>query len=75
MDFPGGPVIKNPPCNVGYVDLISDPGTKIPQATEQLNPDHNYCVQHSGALAPQLESPCASTKNPHATTTEPACNN
>ena len=64
MDFPGGPVIKNPPCNVGYVDLISDQGTKIPQATEQLSPNHNYCVQHSGALASQLESPRPSTKEP-----------
>ena len=24
-DFPGGPVFKNPPCNVGDVGLIQDP--------------------------------------------------
>ena len=36
-DFPGGPVVKNLPCNAG--DLGSIPGwsTKIPCATEQLS--------------------------------------
>ena len=34
-DFPGGPVVKNMPCNAG--DMGSTPGlqTKIPQATGQ----------------------------------------
>ena len=26
MDFPGGPVVKNPPANVGDIGLISRPG-------------------------------------------------
>ena len=25
-DFPGGPVVKNPPCNAGNVGLIPDRG-------------------------------------------------
>ena len=25
-DFPGGPVVKNPPANAGHMNLISDPG-------------------------------------------------
>ena len=36
-DFPGGPVVKNPPCNVRVVGLISGQGTKIPYAGQQLN--------------------------------------
>ena len=26
MDFSGGPVVKNPPANVGDMDLIPGPG-------------------------------------------------
>ena len=37
-NFPGGPVVKNPPCNAGNASWIPDGGTKIPQATEQLSP-------------------------------------
>ena len=31
-DFPGGPVVKNPPCNAEGMDLIPGQGTKILQA-------------------------------------------
>ena len=34
---PGGPVVKNPPCNAGGAGSILSPGTKIPHATEQLS--------------------------------------
>ena len=37
-DFPGGPVVKNPPYNAGDVGLIPGQGTKIPHATGQLSP-------------------------------------
>ena len=37
-DFPGGPAVKNPPCNAGDVDSIPGPGTRIPHATRQLSP-------------------------------------
>ena len=33
--FPGGPVVKNLPCNVGDMGLIPGGGTKIPHATGQ----------------------------------------
>ena len=33
-DFPGGPVVKTPPCNAG---LIPGQGTKIPNALGQLS--------------------------------------
>jgi len=36
-DFPGGPVVKNPPCNAGDMGLIPGWGTKIPHAAGQLN--------------------------------------
>ena len=34
-DFPGGPVVKNPPANAGDVGWIPGWGTKIPQASEE----------------------------------------
>ncbi|XP_055441259.1 uncharacterized protein LOC129655187 isoform X1 [Bubalus kerabau] len=36
-DFPGGPVVKNPPCNAGDQGSIPGRGTKIPHAEEQLS--------------------------------------
>ena len=36
-DFPGGPVVKNPPCNAEDVSSIPGQGTKIPHATEPLS--------------------------------------
>ena len=37
-DFPGGPVVKNPPSNAGDPDAIPDQGTKIPHAAGRLSP-------------------------------------
>ena len=31
-DFPGGPVVKNPPCNAGDTGSIHGWGTRIPHA-------------------------------------------
>ena len=36
-DFPGGPVIKNPPSNAGDMGSIPGRGTKIPHAAGQLS--------------------------------------
>ena len=33
--FPGGPVVKNPPCNAGDARSIPGGWTKIPHAVEQ----------------------------------------
>ena len=38
QDFPGGPVVKNPPSNAGDVSSIPGQGTKIPHAEGQLSP-------------------------------------
>ena len=66
-DFPGGPVVKNPPSNAGDTGSIPGQGTKISHAMGQLSP----CATtreptHSGAHVPQLETP-------H--TLEPTCHN
>ena len=51
---PGGPVLKNLPCNTGDTGLIPGLGTKIPHASRQQSPaGWNFWAQ-----APQLESPC-----------------
>ena len=36
--FPGGPVVKNLPCNAGDGGLIPGQGSKIPHAAKQLSP-------------------------------------
>ena len=59
-DFPGGPVVKSPPCKEGDSGLITDQGTKTPHATGQLNP----CAATTEAHGPQLLSPCAALKDP-----------
>ena len=61
MDFPGGPVVKNLPCNAGVMGSIPDWGTKIPhsRATKSAGPDN-------WALTPQLDSLCAAKKDPAA---------
>ena len=50
--FPGDPLVKNPPCKAG--DTVSIPGqeTKIPM------------LWNNKACMPQLQSPCAATKDP-----------
>ena len=37
-DFPGGPVVKNPPSSAGASSSIPGSGTKIPRAMGQLHP-------------------------------------
>ena len=37
MDFPGGPVVKNPPSNAGNKGLIPGQGNRIPHAAGQLS--------------------------------------
>ena len=62
-DFPGGPVVKNPPSSAGDPGLIPRRETKIECAAGQLSPrtatTEPAC---SGAHAPQLE------RNPRAAT-------
>ena len=50
-NFPGGPVIKNPPCNPGDKGSVPGQGTKILHAAEQPSP---------GATATELA--CATTE-------------
>ena len=37
QDFPGGPVVKNLPCNAGDMGSIPGRGPKIPHAMGQLS--------------------------------------
>ena len=37
-DFPGGPVVKNPPSNAGDAGLIPGRETKIPHVAGQVSP-------------------------------------
>ena len=63
-DFPGGPVVKNPPSNADGEGLIPGRGTKIPHATEQLSPLAVTTEVHP----PQQNILCSEMKSPHAAT-------
>ena len=77
-DFPGGPVVKNPPSNAEDMDLIPGQGTKIPHTPGQQSPSlcHNQrsaraATTHSlcpGAHAPQEKPPkkAATRESPRA---------
>ena len=56
-DFPGGPVINNPPCNAEGVGSIPSGGTKIPPAEKQLSPG-----AATTDLEPQPDGPCIARK-------------
>ena len=60
-DFPGVPVVKNPPFNAEDTGSIPGRGTKTPHTVGRLNP----CTTTGEAHIPQLEkrkSPCTSMK-------------
>ena len=74
-DFPGDPVVKNPPSNAGDVGLIPGQGTKVPHDSGQLSWHPQLLSSRASnerARVPQnyrahaLWSPCT-------TTTEPTC--
>ena len=46
-DFPGGPVVENPPSNAGDAGSIPGWGTKIPHAIRQLSPCALEPVNHN----------------------------
>ena len=54
-DFPGGPVVENPPSNAGDVGSIPGWETKVPHAVGQLSPR----TTTREARAPQQKIPCA----------------
>ena len=56
-DFPGGPVVKNPPSNAGDAGSIPGQGTKIPYATGQQSP-HITTTELAHLNELQLQSPC-----------------
>ena len=47
-DFPGGPVVKNPPANARYVGSIPGPGrSHMLRASQLLKPPNSEPVLHS----------------------------
>ena len=55
-DFPGGPVVKNPPCSAWNMGSNPCWEAKIPYAAEQLSPSTatRVCAPQPRAHAPQL---------------------
>ena len=45
-EFPGGPVVKNPPCNAGDSGSIPGQGTKVSLAVDQLSLSATTKTQH-----------------------------
>ena len=61
-DFPGGPVVKNPPSNAGDVGSIPGRGTKIPHATGHLSlgaTTSELALLNERACCRKLQSPHA----------------
>ena len=65
-DFPGGPLVKNPPSNQWDKASIPGCGTKIPHAAEPLSPhttikkpecSRAHALQQAKPM-PQLEKAC-----------------
>ena len=58
-DSPGGPLVKNPPCNAGDARSMPGQGAKLPHATDHLSPTTAITepVSHNW-------SPCAAVKDP-----------
>ena len=50
--FPGGPLVKNPPCNPGNRGSIPGQGIEIPHVSEHLSPN----ATTAEALEPQPDS-------------------
>ena len=64
-NLPGGPVVKNPPCDEGDSGLIPHWETKIPPAMEQLSLHAQFLKSmHSRVPVPQLEIPGTTIKDP-----------
>ena len=65
-DFPGGPVVKNPPSNAGDVGSFPGHGIKIPHALEQPSPrtttEVSPCAITREAREPQRKILCATTE-------------
>ena len=72
-DFPGDPVVENPPSNAGDEGLISHQGTEIPHPMGQLNLSaaSTEATMRLNYRALVLRSPCAPTREAHAPTGEP----
>ena len=73
-DFPGGPVVKNLPCNAEVVGSLLGQGTKIPHAEEQLSlcttmrdsMHHNkILMHHKKKLHDAVKILCATIKMQH----------
>ena len=57
-EFPGAPVVKNPPSNAGDPGSISGRGTKIPRATGQLS----QCALEPAHMAAKIPSAATKTR-------------
>ena len=75
-DFPGGPLVKNLPCNPGDMGLIPGLGTKIPQAVEQFSPQATTEPACHNQQAITREAAAAAAKSSlHTATKDPMCYN
>ena len=67
-DFPGGPMVKNPPCNARDVGSILGQRIKIPHSMKQLSPRattrHSVCHKERSHVT-QQRRPCMLQLRPH----------
>ena len=51
-DFPGGPLVKNPPAHAGDIGSVLAPGTRIPHARATKPKGYNYWALELQLLKP-----------------------
>ena len=79
--FPGGPVVKNLPCNAGDAGSIPGQRTKIPHAAGQLSPQATttelVCLNYRACVLQTTEPMCSGTRMPQLQSppAQPACHN
>ena len=77
-DFPGGPVVKNPPSSAGDLGSIPGRGTKIPHAAGQLSPDTTTTelvrLDNRARVTQTTEPTCPGARAPQLERENPHCN-
>ena len=63
-NFPGGPMVKNPPSSAEDSGSIPDWGTKIPYAMGQFSPCATITEHTNSGACAQLEKPGCCNKDP-----------
>ena len=63
-DIPGGPVVKNSPCDAGNTGSSPGQGPEFPHAVEQLSPDAATTEASHQRLCATVKAPAWDNRDP-----------